>query len=162
MEILRSSVKPSLKQHFLWRGSLLGLFGIILILFGGTFLKVHTLSIWGLPLLAGGFLLITWGLLPYRKLTILEIKPHLLELHPNFFLLTMHGKPRVSVPWSRVEKAEFVENASRYGIAIWLKNQGEKTIVYDPKITFDKEGYLFLPYFSERAYREFIDFYTPD
>ena len=86
--VVRSCIQTSLLSFILKRGALLGGSGVLLLIFGGTFLPLEILSVWGVPLFFIGMTLVTGGLLPYRKLNRLQLRPH--EIHcdgKNLFFL---------------------------------------------------------------------------
>lgn len=134
---LRSSIKPDLMKKALFRGSFLGGMGVIILFFSGAFLPVHILSIWGIPLffLSMGF--ITFGMLPYRKLTRLEKVPDELILSSKDLLVYRRkGKVIFTTPLSSIRTCSYKDDESVYGITITLSESGKE---------------YFFPYFSERA-----------
>jgi len=166
---IRSSIKPKLLRVTLKKGALIGGAGALTLLLAGTLLPLEQLKIWGLPALVVGFVLISVGLLPYRKLTRLELKPHELHYDGEFFLFLQQGKPLFKIPEESVEKMCYVEKEQMYGIAIWLKRPiEEKVRVLQPHFQFEAfvsdsaqrfEGCdLFLPYFTERSWKELEDY----
>lgn len=167
---LRSSLKPALKRATLYRGSLLACLGICLLLFGGISLTATTLARWGLLVMGAGLALITTGLLPYQRLTRLEIQPHELLLIPDTGVrFSQHRKPCFTIPWTSIEKTAYIDQPSHYGIAICLKHPiPEKVIVHDPSFRFQQmlqkcrsshSCDIFVPYFSKRSYEEMLDFF---
>ncbi len=138
---LRTSIKPDLMRKALFRGSLLGGSGAIILFLSGTFLRVQILSIWGLPLFFLSLGLITLGMLPYRRLTRLEKNPDgIIVSSDDLFIYRRKGKVILTTPLSMIISCEYVDDESLYGIKI--KANG---IEY------------FLPYFSERASKSLIE-----
>jgi hypothetical protein len=147
--VLRSSIRPSLKHSLLQRGTFLGFIGGLLFLLAGIFLPLPQLSIWGLPVLGAAFALITAGLLPYRRLSHLEMHPHEISLTEQRLRFSRSGKPSFTLPLSCIKRIDYRDAPRHYGIAIWLKNPLPA-----------KEGCdIFLPYFSKRSFDEMKEFY---
>jgi hypothetical protein len=166
--ILKTSVKSSLKRSVLFRGTLLASLGGLLILFGSFFSK-GVLTSWGLPLYLIGIYLISLGLLPHRKLLLLETSPN--EIHINSVLILIFkvkGTTLFSVPCVSLTKMSYIEKGSDYGIAFWFSNSSFKNVlIYSHKVKLDdlqsesKKKYgcdIFLPYFSKRSYTEMVEF----
>lgn len=162
---LSSSVRPSLKKSTIIRGTILGGLGVALWLYGGIFLTIETLTIWGWPILLIGGILIVLGLFPYRKLIRLENKPNeivvtdLEELH-----FSLQGVPMFNVELENIEEMAFLDDDKRYGIGLWIKNPKTKYItVLHPSLDLNiylnncQKDYfcdLFFPFFSKRSYQE--------
>ena len=155
------------------RGGWIAAAGALLILFGGTFLPLDALKIWGIPLFFGGLILISIGWLPYRELQKLERTPHRLHYDGECLYFEKGGKPLFKIPEKSVEKLAYVEKEALYGIAIWLKKPiVEKVRVL--QVHFNLEGFiadsatrcegcdLFLPYFTKGATAELIDLLESD
>lgn len=161
---LKSIIKPSLKKVALLRGTILGILGIALWLYGGIFLSTNSLTIWGWPIFIVGLLLITWGLLPYRKLTRLENNPNEIIVTDLEELYFKQGTPVFKIALENIEEMAYVDNNSHYGIGLWIKKPQTKNIlVLHP--TLDLKAYLkdcqnryfcdvFLPNFSKRSFKE--------
>lgn len=165
IEILRvrSSITSALKQLILLRGTAFAALGGAIILYCGAFLSVKTLSMWGLAALLLGLILIALGLIPYRKLSRLEVNPYEIVVDDNFCLFFLSKKkPLFALAMKDIEKMEYVDGKKRYGIALCMK-KSHQTI--HPLHSFDVEAFqrsskkmmscdLFLPYFSKRSYAE--------
>lgn len=170
---VRSTVRTDLLNSTLKRGAWLGGGGAILIILGGTVLPLALLKIWGIPVFGLGIFFISIGLLPYRQLTRLQMKPHAIQCDGNYLLFLKSGKPLFKIALGSLEKARYLEKERQYGIGLWLKRPlYEKVKVLQPHFDFaafatqsmqDFEGCdLFLPYFSEYAYRSIKDLLEPD
>jgi hypothetical protein len=166
---LRNSIKPALIHFTLIRGTVLGAIGICLILYTGIFLPPIALQYWGSLILLVGGGLITWGLLPYRRLRRLEVKPYEIVAVENKALHYLsNGKSLFSIPTQSIHRITYFEKNKDYGIAIHLKYPlPEKIRVQDVRFNFDAfqkkslkkyDCDLFLPYFSERSWRALKDF----
>lgn len=154
---IRSSIKPQLMKSTLLKGFFIALLGILLLFFGGIFLPEHLLQIWGPPLFLAGVGLVIFGLLPFKKLTRLELKPMVLTAENGELVLLNNKKPVLMIPESSILNIEFVEDNKGYGIGIWFRQPVEKKIIiHDPKYkvkgAFNAD--LFLPYFSRRSVNE--------
>ncbi|MCE5318367.1 MAG: hypothetical protein LLG04_13535 [Parachlamydia sp.] len=158
---LRTSIKPALKKALLFRGTLIATAGIALLLFAGLTLPVASLERWGLFILGIALLLITVGLLPYKRLTRLEIQPHELLLTTNQEISFFQNRiPRLTLIWSNIEKSAYIDHHSQYGIALWLKNPDP---ALENTIQKCRQCYgcdLFFPFFSARSYQEMIEFFN--
>ncbi len=155
---VRSCVTPDLKKRVLFRGTLLATIGFLPILYCGTFMPVDQLKIWGLPVLLIGGAFVTVGLLPYRRLTLLEVEPYEIEVEGDIRLhFGKSGKKLLSIQRVSIECLEWVDDGKIYGIGVKLKDPlPEKIAVHDRSLdmktftsrpTYD----LFFPYFSEKA-----------
>lgn len=134
---LRSSIKSDLMKKALFRGSFLGGTGVIILLISGAFLPVDVLSFWGIPLFFLSMGLITFGMLPYRKLTRLEKVPDEIILSSKDLLVYRRkGKVIFTTPLSSISSCSYKDDESVYGIMITLK---------------ENEKEYFFPYFTERA-----------
>lgn len=157
---LRSSIKTSLMRHTLMKGTLLAIVGAGILVYAGIVMPKDTLSLWGLPLLliSGG--LITWGMLPYRKLTRLEKKPDELVLTNSHLHYLPGGKPALTIPQQSIERIAYLDRGTIYGIAIELKHPSPEKVIVQNNFNaeqFEKrsrERYdcdLFFPFFSENS-----------
>lgn len=143
-----SCIYPQLMRQTLVKGLCLAIIGIAIFLYAGVVMPITLLKSWGLPLFLIGIGLITWGLLPYRRLTRLEKKPDQITLIGMEFLeFYSRGQKKMSVPLQDILKTDYVSSPSNYGIAIWLKHNP----IPNPAPDF------FFRYFSERGYRELHD-----
>lgn len=167
---LRSSVKSSFKKSVLVRGTILAVLGVSLWLYGGIFLSIATLSTWGWPILLLGGALIIIGLLPYRKLSRLENKPHeiiVTDLEELYF--SLQGTPMFKIALEHIEEMAYLDDDNRYGIGLWVKDPKNKNIIVThPTLEFNaylkncQKQYLcdvFFPYFSKRSFQELEELY---
>jgi len=155
---IRTSVKPQLMKKILIKGFFLALTGILLLFFGGIFLPEESLQVWGAPLFFTGIAFVTFGLLPFRKLTKLENKPVALTVNAmNEITLERSGMPILTFPQHSIQKIEYVEDPQNYGMAFWfIKPVENPIIVHDNsyKLVTGFDADLFLPYFSTRSVKE--------
>ncbi len=131
---VRSTIHPSLKRHQLFKGTLLATFGAGLLLVSGIWVPEPLLNQWGYVLVALAFALMTWGLLPYRRLCRLEIKPDELVISENQALhFFSAGKLRLTVPLESIEKITYLESQKTYGIGLWIKHPAPKKVIFYQK-----------------------------
>lgn len=159
---VRSSIKPILLQNAVMRGTILGILGLCLLLVGGILLPPSLLRYWGLPLLLLGGGLIAWGLIPYRRLRRLELRPNeLVAVEDRLLTYFSNGKPVLSIPLVSIREISHLDSESDYGIKVMLESPlPEKVVIHDPefdidlfqqKSLVDYNCDLFFPYFSKNA-----------
>lgn len=166
---LQSSVKNSLVKKALFRGTFISASGVILLLITGSFVPKPLLTTLGLPTLLISSMLIGYGLLPYRKLSRLQLRPHELRCDERHLLFAREGKLLLKIPVSSVEKIEYGEREERYGLRISLKRPPvEKiailqsgfdinTMVTEAQTHFACD--LFLPYFTDTSAKKLNSFF---
>ena len=135
---LFSSIKKELLQQQLMRGSAVAAIGALILIFGGTWVPQASLSFWGLPLFLVGIGLITWGMLPYRRLKQLENSPYVIKVENHTIYCFKGGKETYRLDMNNIENLEYVDDVRLYGIRIILKSPENSTV--------------FLPYFSKNSY----------
>ena len=136
--ILYSSVKHSLMRWLLWRGTALAVLGGAILLLAGTLIPPSILATWGLILFLIGFGLITWGLLPFRRIKQLEQNPYQLIVDSNSIRLSKKGDVLINIAQQDIGDVFYFEKLRVYGVMIITKGPSHKK--------------YFLPYFSNRAY----------
>ena len=168
MEIkLRSSIKPILLRHTLFTGSLLSGFGVSSLLISALFLPTHTLEKYGFAIVLLAFLLIGFGLIPYRKLARLEIKPNEIIINEETLYIIFNKQPTLLIPIAVIENISYLDSKLHYGFKFSLKKPAlEKMTLLNHRFKIVKWHYhsqknyqcdLFLPYFSHRSYNEIKD-----
>lgn len=156
---LRSSLKRELMSKMLLKGSMVAGCGIILLIISGIFMPFSTLKIWGFPIVIIGFTLVATGLLPYKKLSLLELSPHEIHCDEHSMIFLRSGSPLFKLPLKNIERFDFVETNEIYGAGIYLKRPVENCLVllkpHQQFAVFASEGKnkapetdFFLPYFS--------------
>lgn len=163
--ILRTAIPTEWMNQSLKKGLLLALLGICPLVYAGAFAPPSTLKTWGFLIFLAGFLLITAGLLPYRRLSRLQSKPN--ELHCiglERLEYYQNGKHVLSLTLSSIDHLAFINEPRFFGIAVWLKRPlTAKMIIFSP--TFDLHSFekqaerahqadAFFPYFSRRSFEE--------
>ena len=135
MDLLKiySSVSPKVEKKALFKGSFIAGIGILLLALSGSFIKEPLLKIWGLPILVVSATLLTYGLLPYRRLMRLQKKPNEIIVSEELLQYIENNKRQITLPLSLIKKASYLEDKNDYGIGIWFKNgeNSEKIIVHD-------------------------------
>ncbi len=165
---IRSCITRELKGHTVRKGGLIGGFGATSLLLGTLFLPKS----WSPVIFLVSLVFIVIGLYPYRRLTLLESKPHTLAIEGALLHFSRSGKSLFKIPLSTIEQTQYVEKDHLYGVTIKLKRPIEnKVVVTDQRFKFDAfatdsatrfEGCdLFLPYFSKRAHQELKDQFFP-
>ena len=165
---VHSSISTDLLNRALKKGAWLGGIGGLLLIWGGTLLPLALLKIWGIPLFCTGMACISTGLLPYRKLTRLQLKPHAIHSHGDEWIFLRSGRPLLKIPLCSLEKMTYIEKDKIYGLGLWLKCPiVEKVKVLQPYFnyaTFTKQSRkkfegcdLFLPYFSKRVAKALLE-----
>jgi hypothetical protein len=161
---LRSTIRPELMWSALLRGTLFATVGALLLIYGGTTLPKNSLIGWGIPLVLVSLMLIAFGLIPYRRLSRLQVNPDEIHIKETSFCFISKKKMCFTVPFASIEKIELLERRALYGIGVQLKhNPSEKISVHDPR--FDMQRYqacsqkrfdcdLFFPYFTSHAVEE--------
>lgn len=162
---VKSSVKNSIIRFALLRGTIFAGLGVLLLIYG-TFLSIETLQTWGFPLFCVAIGLIALGLLPYKKLRRLEVNPYTIETDDSHLHFLEKGVPLFSVPLDSISRFGYWESKNQYGIRIYLKEtMKDKIIVHSSHFDMAKfmaksrNGQycdLFLPYFSQRAFKALI------
>ncbi len=160
---LFSTIKPTLMRSALFKGTFLAGVGVMILALCGALIPVSTMEIWGIPILLVGGGLITYGLIPYRKLCRIESVPsELILIDGKFLQLITLGKQVYSIPMVSIEKIDYLEQGDDYGITIQLKKDlREKIVVHDPSFNMSKQQQLsrdkyscdlFIPYFGRRSF----------
>lgn len=155
-------------RHAVIRGTILSGMGILILLACGAFLPLEKLKIWGFPIFLISMTLITWGLLPYRRLRRLEMSPYRLTLDDKKWLHFAKGtSQQFGIPLCSLERIDYIEKKHDYGIGITLKEPlPKKLVVYINHFSlmdFRRKSLkrygcdLFLPYFSNRSYQELLE-----
>lgn len=165
--VIRSSISSSLLKKVLFRGFCIALVGILLLLFAGIFIPASHLKDWGGGIFLISLALITWGLLPYRRLSKLQLKPNEIVITGgddcNYYV---KGRKIISFSLQSVDVMDYVDHSLRYGIQVWLKSRDGVLVEMDDSREakkmrrIDSQGRigLFFSYFSKRAYEELQEF----
>ena len=164
---LRSKIKSDLVRTALFRGSSLAITGALLIVYAGFALPVSVLSLWGFLWYGVGMTLIAVGLIPYKRLTSLQIQPDELVVEANLIRYRSKNTPLFALNLNSIAEIGYIDDPKGYGIGVSLKRPPpEKIRVLSHRIDMnkiqkdarEKQGYdLFFPYFNERTYKDLIE-----
>lgn len=171
--VIRSSISSTLLKKTLLQGFAIAFIGSCILLFAGSYLPVELLHKWGWVLFLIALGLITLGLLPYRRLSRLQMRPHeLILLDSNHIAFSYKGKKLLTIPLQSIAKMNYISQPKMYGIALWLKSVPSKPILIHqtPKEVENirklsqhmGNADLFFPYFNQRAYKELIDWQSEE
>lgn len=162
---LYSGIRSALKRRVLFRGIIFALLGVLLWVVCGALVPEQQLSTWGPVIFFAGGLCIALGLVPYRRLTDLENRPHRLVVAEDALHFSHKGKLLFSIPIDAIVKTEYRDSDSLYGIAMWLTPQADIQTHrpttcsqhYMKEIRRKYQCDLFLPYFSAHTYERFME-----
>lgn len=165
---IKTSVSSSWKSHILMRGTIMAVLGAAIMMIAGIALPPETMSNWGAILFFIGLFLIARGLLPYRRLTKLELNPDQLIVSDGTIHFLQGGRSVLRIPRRCIEAIRYVEESKLpYGLAFdfqwplpaelkeddpyfkWMKRRRNALKYFNAD--------LFLPYFSKRAYRTLME-----
>ena len=160
---LFTSITPALLRNALLKGTVIAGIGIILLTLAGTYIPPYLLTYLGPFILFIGGGLITWGLLPYRRLYSIENSPNeLIFINGKQVQFIAKGREVYTIPFEMIENLDYLKKDNIYGIAVYLKKEtSKKIIVHNPRFNMaafqknSKKKYhcdLFIPYFSERSF----------
>jgi hypothetical protein len=163
---LYSGIRSVLKRQILFKGIFFALAGVLLWVVCGALIPEDYLSVWGPVIFFGGGLLITLGIVPYKRLSHLEDHPHRLQVSDDRLSFLYKGKPLISLPTDNIKKVEFRDDNGLYGIALWIKSDNK---LFTHRSTLCPKHYmlevkrkhhcdLFFPYFSRNSYERLSDF----
>lgn len=134
--IVRSAVSTQIKKSTLFRGTLLACIGMLILIGGSVFLSREQLSVYGFLLFIGGIAFVTWGMIPYRRLSRIENSPREIHVDEKTWSYHVKGKKTMEIPRDSIKSINYFSHPSRYGICLRLKNSQQ----------------VFFPYFTERSF----------
>lgn len=163
--ILRTTIPASLIDKALKRGWLLAALGIVILVYSGTFFSLTALKQWGWVLFLAGFACLTYGLLPYQRLSRLQLKPN--ELHcigSESLEYYSSGQHMLTLAFKDIEELCYVEEAGVFGISVRLKralansdvqhHAFNRNFFQKQAIKVQSDEKVFFPYFSKRSFEE--------
>lgn len=154
---LRTQVRQTLLRKALLRGTLLGAVGVALLLFATFYHPSHTIR-WGVAFVLVFILLVSMGLIPYRRLARLQTHPDELHLGVGSFTYIHRQTPFVTLSVEAVKDVRWIEVGELYGIGIDID---EIPGPAQPFATLSRRRAgcdLFFAYFSETSFREFKEY----
>ncbi len=166
--VIRTTISSQLMKWTLLKGFCIAFLGIAGLLAGSIFFSLPTLQIWGLSLFLISLGLITFGLVPYRRLSRLQLKPNefILTDDSNQMIFYSKGKKILTIPLPSIARLSYIQHPSFYGIAVWFKPAPLFPVIvhhnHQMVETLRQKGQdigadLFFPYFNQRAYDELVD-----
>lgn len=160
--VVSTTISPSLKKKVLFRGTLLAACGAFLLIFSGIFIPLSVLKFFGGFILFISGLLIVLGLLPYRKINRLQMQNNKLIVEKESILYVVNNKRMIGIPKADIEKMDFLEKGTDYGIGLWLKNPlPVKLTLYAKEFnieSFQRKSQkkwacdFFFPYFNQKSF----------
>lgn len=166
---LRTTLYPFLVRQTLFKGFCISLIGMTLLVYSGTFIPSHLLKFMGLPVFIMGIGCLAWGLLPYRRLSRLELQPDKLEaLEAKSIDFFSKGEKVLSLPFNAIQSFDYFQKEGIYGLVILLKTPSHKLRIpssiflkeADKRLLNTLQADFFFPYFSQHSVRELKDWYA--
>ncbi|MDP1879461.1 MAG: hypothetical protein Q8K60_00810 [Parachlamydiaceae bacterium] len=161
---LKTTISSPFLKHALMKGLWISSIGLVGILIAGVFIPVIYLKTWGWLIFLIGIGFIAGGMIPYKKLSKLQLKPNELLVFSNHLEFYSKGEKKLTIPLNSIDKIEYFENKNFYGIGLFLKHPTpEKIIIHKNgkwinKIRREGQQYLqsdlFFIYFNRRAFKE--------
>lgn len=136
MESFFSSIQPKLKRYLIQRGLFFSLPGFFLLFYMGIFLSTSSLEKWGVWGFTISFMCISFGMIPYRRITQIETNPYRLSIKGHILCLTYTKKREVTFPIHQIKQLTFVQRKSFYGIRLHLTNEKHFLLPYFTASTF--------------------------
>jgi hypothetical protein len=153
MITLRTTVSNELLHQALFKGTFFAAIGCFILIFASVALPVKVLAPWGWAFIVLAVGLIAYGLIPYKKLSRLQLHPHKLILTED--TLTYQKKePILTLPLISVERFEFTGD----GIGVILKSPPKEPVrLFTKKIPQKKGMDLFFPHFGKTAFKHLTE-----
>jgi hypothetical protein len=165
--VIRSSISSQLLKTTLFRGFAIACIGLLVLLVAGSLFPVDFLHTWGWILFLLGLGCITYGMLPYRSLSRLQMKPdELILLDSNHIAFSRRGRKLLTLPIQSIAHISYISHPQLYGIAMRLKtapidpiriHQSSKEIERIRRQGDMHHADLFFPYFNQRGYNELLE-----
>lgn len=138
MQTFFSSIQPSLKRYLIKKSLFFALPGFFLLLYMGIFLPLASIEKWGIWGFGLSFISISLGMIPYRRITCLETKPHRLLIERETLHFFHATKGKLSFLYEEIDQLSFVQKRGFYGIRLHLKTGKSFLLPYFSKKTFEK------------------------
>ena len=165
--ILRSIIRSSTLEASLFKGCCIAFCGISL-LFAAYYGLLPLEKEWSLGCMWIGGFLIAFGLIPYKKLSSMELKPYLIYVDNKELILILQERCLLKLPLESIKKVFHIESKGISGMAITLKSsiplpaKIPKEVTKATKKIFTKEETLnshyqtfVIPYFGKNSATEF-------
>ncbi|MFI0434925.1 MAG: hypothetical protein ACH350_04250 [Parachlamydiaceae bacterium] len=166
--IIHSSVSTYALKMRLLKGCTIASLGIAILVLSGIYLPIESLHKWGGGLFFTSIGLITLGMLPYRRLAKLQLRPdELIFLESDHVTFYHFGKKILTIPFESIKEISYFSHVRLYGIvmsikspfdgAIKMEGKGKNSVKMSQIKEKKKKNELFFPYFNRRAYEELLD-----
>lgn len=126
-----SVVSTHLLKKYLYCGVCMALMGIIVLISAGIFIPVEQLKNYGFILFFFSFGLIACGLVPYKRLHMLQLKPYeMCFINDKSFHFGRSNQKLLTLQIADIEKIAYKDQFFYYGIEIFLKNRSTLSLPY--------------------------------
>jgi len=139
------------------KGTLIGSVAALVMVTVGSY-SPSILNIIGFPILIMSLLTIAYGLVPYRKISNLELNPHQIILGESDISFSYKGKMAFKIPRGKINSLEYVDKKRGYGIAFSARD----IEIVDPKFSLERfkahnqkqfGKALIFPYFTRKSFQ---------
>ncbi len=134
--VLRSAVSKVELKRALYIGTFRAVIGGLTLLAVGGILPEPALENFGILAFIFGIGMITWGLIPYKRMKQLEEEPYSVTATPHDLYIDLKKGEPIKIPHAAISALSFEEGK---GITIELREPQKE---------------LFLPHFSKRSFEE--------
>lgn len=155
-----TSIPAKVLKKQLFRGSLLSCMGLCTIFGAYFFLTGKELARYGWILFLLGTTTIAYGMVPFRKLTRLQIFPYQLQTTSTHLIYLKGEKTLLEVPKSNILQITYHQEGNKSGIGVSVKNR-DTIHLYDSMesravLRKESEVDLFFPYFSRISFDQLL------
>jgi len=145
-------------KSILYKGFCYAFLGVLILLIGGVFLPEPLMQRWGWLIYFSAFFFITYGLLPYRKITRLQNKPNEIKLTSRSFLeFWSQTHFQFAIPLHLINSVRYFQKNKKYGMVLKLtdfpENLRDNLSKFYIEMDKSKKEMIFL-YFSKRSCQE--------
>ncbi len=158
-----TSISKEAVQKALRKGMFFASIGAFILVFAGVQLSVQQLGKWGGMLFLIGMGLITWGLLPYRKLSSMQLNPNRMMLNQSLeAVYFIKNQKALSFSIASIASSEWIVDQGIPGILVKFKEtltppltiySGIKEAKKMRKRAKQRKGDIFFPHFSQASFR---------
>ncbi len=136
---IRTKITAQLLKQKLFQGSIFSAIGALLILICGTYLPSSIMSPFGFIIICLALFCIAVGMIPYRRLSKLQLSPHKLLITERDCTVENDKSALYSIPLISINTVQFIQKGSVYGIALTFhKPIREKICVHSPQFDIAK------------------------
>ncbi len=161
---LYTTIQTSILRTALLHGTAFALIGLMVLCYGGLYLSLDSLQMYGIVIWILGAGMITWGMFPYKSLIRLQNNPNKIIVEADKLCYQSNGKLLFSLNLKDIQTIIYKETRSEYGIAIHLRDEAiRKVIPHHPSFNLQRFWEnskrkhftdFFLPYFSRSSYSQ--------